>query len=83
MLSSLQMGKILSTAPSSDLESALGTPLPHVGQNVEDISLNRAQHLSFAFSGWIMARLSKYYVWPRREQLQAQMNWAEWGAGLL
>lgn len=81
-LSSLQMGERLSTAPSSDLESELGTPLPRVEQNVDDIPLNRAQHLSFAFSDWTGARPSKYYVRPWREQLEARMNWAERGAGL-
>lgn len=79
---SLQMGERLSAAPSSDLESKLGTPLPRVEQNVDDISLNRAQQLSFAFSGWTRARPSKYYVRPWREQLEARMNCFEWGAGL-
>lgn len=82
MLFSLQMGERLSTAPSSDLESEFGTPLPRVEQNVDDISLNRAQHRSIAFSGWTGARPSKYCVRPWREQLEARMNWAEWGAGL-
>lgn len=80
MLVSVQMGEKLSTAPGSDLESKLGMPLSCVEQNVNDTPINRAPHLSFAFRGWKRARLSKYYVEPRREQLEAQMNWAGWGA---
>ena len=37
MLFSLQMGERLSTAPSSDLESKIGTPLPCAEHNVDDI----------------------------------------------
>lgn len=64
-------------APGSDLESELGMPPPCVEQNVDDIPLNGAQHPSFAFRGWTESRLSKYYVGPWREQLEAQMNCTE------
>lgn len=49
-------------APSSELENEPGMPLSCIEQNIEDISLNRAQHLSFALRGRTWARLSKYYV---------------------
>lgn len=65
------------------LKAGLARHPPRVEQNVADISLNRAQHLSFAFSGWTGARPSKYYVRSRREQLEAQMKRAEWEALLM
>lgn len=83
MLSLLQMGEELSAAARSDPGSRLGAPPPRVEQNAGTIPpLDRVKHPSFAFRGWTRSRLSKYYVGSWREQLEAQMNCAEWGVGL-